>query len=142
MASPQFVTPRRVRPSRPSKWFTVAQANRTLPLVRRIVADVVKTHREVAELKTRLERALDRDQNGIQKLMESATDKLQGYAEELHQIGCHLKDSQMGLVDFTGQYQGRDICLCWKLGEEQITYWHDEQSGFAGRRPVSMLPED
>ena len=61
--------------------------------------------------------------------------------DELHEIGCELKDYQMGLIDFTGRHQGRDICLCWKLGESAIAYWHETDSGFAGRKPVSMLEE-
>ena len=48
----------------------------------------------------------------------------------------------MGLVDFIGRHQGRDVYLCWKLGEAAIAYWHELQTGFAGRQPVSSLQED
>ena len=65
--------------------------------------------------------------------------RLEDYVDELSEIGCELKDYQIGLIDFTGRYQGRDICLCWKLGEETITHWHELNSGFAGRKPVSLL---
>ena len=38
-----------------------------------------------------------------------------------------------------GRHQDRDICLCWKLGEEQIEFWHEPNAGYAGRKPVAGL---
>ena len=52
-----------------------------------------------------------------------------------------LKDYQTGLIDFIGRHEGRDVYLCWKLGEEQITHWHELNAGFAGRQPVETLKE-
>ena len=47
----------------------------------------------------------------------------------------------MGLIDFTGRHKGRDVCLCWKLGEETVGYWHEMDAGFAGRQPIATLRE-
>lgn len=142
MAGQQFLTPRRVVPSRQIKRFTLSQANSTLPLVRRIVDDLVKTYEQISRLQSRQIDAPAKDQDDLQKQLDRAKDKLQGYADELHDVGCEMKDLRIGLVDFVGCHQGRDVCLCWKLGEDTIAYWHEQQAGFAGRQPISTLQED
>lgn len=141
MAGPQFFTPRSVRPSRPRRRFTLEQANKSLPLVKRIVGDIVRTHTQAAKLQQEYERAGPRGQKPLLGPLEQMLHRLEDYVDELSEIGCELKDYQIGLIDFTGRYQGRDICLCWKLGEETITHWHELNSGFAGRKPVSLLQQ-
>jgi hypothetical protein len=142
MAGPQFFTPKSVRPSRPRRRFTLEQANSSLPLVRRIVGDVVKTHSEAAKLQQQLERTtVSAEQTSLQKDLERAMHRLEDFVDELSEIGCDLKDYQMGLIDFTGRHHGHDVCLCWKLGEERVAYWHELDTGFAGRKPVSILKE-
>ena len=141
MAGPQFLTPKPVRPSRPRRRFTLLEANSSLPLVKRIVADIVRTHGEAAKLQQLLERSSAKSQSTTQAALEQAMHRLEDYVDELSEVGCELKDYQMGLIDFTGRHQGRDICLCWKLGEDEIVYWHEMESGFAGRKPVALLKE-
>ena len=141
MAGPQFLTPQPVFSSRPRRRFTLAQANRALPLVRRVVSDIVQTRDQATQLQTRLESAGAKEQKRIQDDLDVAIDKLHTYLDELTEIGCELKDFQAGLVDFIGRHQGRDIYLCWKLGEERIAYFHELNSGFAGRMPVTTLDE-
>lgn len=141
MAGPQFFTPKSVRPSRPRRRFTLEQANSSLPLVRRIVGDVVKTHSEATRLQHQLERAAASEKAPIEATLERAMHRLEDFVDELSEIGCELKDYQSGLIDFTGRHHGHDVCLCWKLGEERIGYWHELEAGFAGRKPVSMLRE-
>jgi hypothetical protein len=131
-----------VSPSRSPKRFTVAEANRSLPLVRRIVTDIVKSHEKVAALHASLESAKSKDQTAAQTILDREVEHLQAYVDELREVGCDLKDYQTGLVDFIGRHQGHDVCLCWKLGEERIGYWHEVQTGFAGRQPVSVLEEE
>ena len=58
---------------------------------------------------------------------------------ELLSIGIIIKDMRMGLVDFYGKYQGRDIHFCWSLGEKDISYWHEIDEGFAGRQPIDSF---
>jgi hypothetical protein len=142
MAGPQFITPKPVSPSRNTKRFKLAEANRSLPLVRRIVSDIVKMHSEITDLQTHLTTAKAKDQQAIQTRLDKALEHLHNYVDELHEIGCNLKDYQTGLVDFIGRHQGHDVCLCWKLGEETIAYWHEIHTGVAGRQPVSILEEE
>jgi hypothetical protein len=127
--------------------FTVEQANRTLPLVRRIVEDVVQQHRRWRETILELdlvastagagdppERAtqLERDANVLARELDS-------YQRELDALGIQLKDRRLGLVDFPSEMSGRLVLLCWRLGEPDVQFWHEVDSGFAGRQP--LFPE-
>ena len=62
--------------------------------------------------------------------------RLNSYSDELEQIGCELKVYAIGLVDFPAYRKGREVYLCWKLGEPAVAYWHELDSGYAGRRRV------
>jgi hypothetical protein len=143
MAAPQFFVPPRVRPSRPKRRFTLEQANKTLPLVTRIVADIVNVHKNVTAKHGEVERMPtgSKTRNEAERAMEKDLERLNLLVEELSQIGCELKDPQAGLIDFVGRHRGRDVYLCWKLGEADITSWHELDAGFAGRQPVSSLEE-
>ena len=141
MAAPQSFTPRPVRPSRPKRRFTVAEANSALPLVRRIVGDIVKTHGMILRLQAEMDRAGGKEQAAAQSKLDQSVGRLEDYVEELTEVGCELKDYQVGLIDFVGRHESRDVYLCWKLGEEQIGYWHEMNAGYAGRQPVSSLKE-
>jgi len=142
MPGPSFSTPRSVKPSVPKKHFTLAQANRTLPLVKRIVSDLVRTHEQALVLQAELELLEDSKQSTpLQTELKTTTAKLHGFVTELSEIGCEVKDFKSGLIDFVGQHQGRDVNLCWRLGEEKIHFWHELTAGFAGRKPISTLIE-
>lgn len=142
MAAPQFSSPPSVTPSRAKRRFTLEQANRTLPYVSRVVSDIAKAHKTATELQSRMEtmrpgRAYDHAERDLGRVCV----RLQGLVEELNDVGCELKDYQMGLVDFVGRHQARDVYLCWRLGEARINYWHELHTGFAGRQPISILDE-
>jgi hypothetical protein len=145
MAGPQSLTPKPVSAPRPHRRFSLEQANKTLPLVKRIVADIVRTHEQVARLQQQLDAAgaaKAGQQHVVQDRLQLDLEHLQDYVDELTEVGAELKDYRMGLIDFIGRHQGRDVCLCWKLGEERIGYWHEMQAGYAGRQPVSTLREN
>src|SRR3954465_7182968 len=160
MAAPRNSAPGSVRPSRPKRRFSLDEANSSLPLVKRVVGDIVKTHALAMKLQHELERqvtaaaaskqtghaavtALQQSPQNVtmQDQLDTCMAKLEDFVDELSEIGCELKDYQMGLIDFVGRHEGRDVYLCWKLGEESITHWHELDSGFAGRQPVSKLKE-
>jgi hypothetical protein len=54
----------------------------------------------------------------------------------LEQVGVVLKDIQIGLIDFPARHEGRDIYLCWHLGEESVAYWHEKDEGYRNRKPI------
>lgn len=62
--------------------------------------------------------------------------RLQETIESVQQHGCLVKDLKLGLLDFPTLYCGREVYLCWMLGEESIQFWHEVEDGFRGRRPV------
>jgi hypothetical protein len=139
-----------------AKEFTVDTANRTLPLVKAIVGDIVALYREVSERKDRLEslqrRRADvpRRQNDpyveevdqFRQELDREVERLQGYVDELQGLGVELKDPVHGLVDFPAMIDGRLAYLCWKLGEPQVEYWHTLDAGFTGRQPLVSRPTD
>ena len=144
MAETSNLDPHSVVSAKGLRIFTVAEANKTLPLVSRIASDIVALYMEMTqrqrELETNALRGVDRDQ--MERKLERDEQKLDFYCGELQDVGCELKDPRLGLVDFIGQHEGHEVLLCWKLGEARIGFWHDMRSGFAGRRPVSQLHEE
>ena len=142
MAAPSSSTPKRAASSRRVRRFSLEQANRALPLVRRIVTDIVRTHATATTYREALDNTSGaREINLVQKELDLLVDRLAELVEELGDVGVELKDYESGLVDFVGRHEGRDVYLCWKLGEERITHWHEMSAGFAGRKPVSLLHE-
>lgn len=127
-----------------TKQFTVDEANRTLPLVRRIVTDIVATHRELVELIKEyghidpdLE-SLHLRRRELEEEMGNLTERVNHHLEELEAVGAVFKGFEQGLVDFHGLLDGRPVLWCWKLGERQIEWWHEVEAGYAGRQ---RLPE-
>ena len=58
---------------------------------------------------------------------------------QIHGLGAQVKDADEGLVDFPTLRDGEEVLLCWKLGEDEVAFWHGLEDGFAGRRPVEEL---
>ena len=62
--------------------------------------------------------------------------------EKIEQKGCIIKDITEGLIDFYSIFNGKEIFLCWKYGEDKIEYWHDIEEGLYGRKHVKeLLPQ-
>jgi hypothetical protein len=125
------------------KYFTVEEANRTLPLVKRIVADIVEDYRVWKERVARYEvyaaaatEAETADQRDVRMDVERLAERINTYMEELDAVGCVFKGFDEGLVDFYGRLDGRDVLWCWKLGEPEVEYWHEVDAGVAGRQPL------
>ncbi len=125
-----------------SKYFTVDEANKTLPLVRRIVTDIVSTHGAMLERLNEL-RAQEAEspasagrRRGLESEIEELAETLDRFISELAEIGALFKGFEEGLVDFYSTLDGRPIFLCWKLGEGSIEWWHELDAGYAGRKPL------
>ena len=131
----------------PHKLFTLAEANRTLPLVKRIVADIMTAYHQWKDLLGRYELIAaqarpdwgeSKEQLDLKAQIDALAAKISEFEAELRQVGCEFKDHDLGLVDFHGRLDEREILWCWKFGEDRITYWHELEAGCAGRQP---LPE-
>ena len=128
-----------------TRTFTVEQANKMLPLVRRIVRDIVDAHGrwllavksyENAATWTRADSPsghITALENDVRKLAA----EIESYLVELRELGVDFKGFEQGLVDFPGEREGRVVCLCWKLDEDEVAYWHEVSDGYAGRQPIS-----
>lgn len=138
---PVFAPPRRER-----KYFTVQDANRALPLVRRIVSDIIDAYAGFLHAQIDLHKAsgdVSEDERFVmESRVEAAAMRLDRLIDELQAVGCDLKDPQSGLIDFWAKHEGREVLLCWKSGEERVAFWHEVEAGFAGRRPVAELGEN
>ena len=125
------------------KTFSIEQANSTLPLVRRIVQDIVDEYARWQELVKTLDvlaAGPGRDAVEIDRLqrdIQSAATEIDRYVAELTELGVEIKGLDVGLVDFPGQMAGRPVYLCWRLGEPAVAHWHERDAGFAGRRPLA-----
>ena len=117
-----------------TKFFSPAEAIRTLPLVKKIVEDILNTTREMRLYAEDINGNIEHDQF-IKKMAEN----VDGFIKELEEIGCFYKDWNftIGLVDFPSIIEGEEVFLCWRSDEEMIKYYHDLDSGFSGREKIS-----
>jgi len=116
-----------------TRYFTPEEAHRTLPLVRKIVDDILKTSREI--------RLLTEDKDGVIESdpeVKKMVNDLNGFMAELEEIGCFFKDwnFSIGLVDFPAIIDGKEVFLCWRSDEENISFYHEAEKGYAGRKPI------
>ena len=130
------------------KYFTLAEANAMLPLVRAIVDDIVNLYNDVQERRDRLSRvrqapghrrdddSYEEEVQQIEDEIEKDIDRLNEFGDELRRLGVEMKDPVAGLVDFLTQIDGREAYLCWKLGEGEIAFWHELNAGFGGRQSL------
>ncbi len=122
------------------KYFSVDQANRALPYVRRVVTDIVDAYHAAVSLQHKMEFPLpDQDTDQLRGEYDTIMSRLNDLIDELSDVGAELKDYDKGLVDFPAALDGREVSLCWMLGEPEITAWHEVDAGFAGRQPIETL---
>lgn len=136
------------QPVETKRYFSVDEANKALPLVRVIVGDIVRQWGTVQELRQRLSalRRPDRDRRPgdpydeelahSEAQLEVEEEALKTYVEELRKLGVELKGAD-GLCDFPSLKDGREIYLCWRLGEPEVQHWHELDSGFLGRQSLA-----
>jgi hypothetical protein len=125
--------------------YTVDQANRTLPLVRRIVEDIVHEHRRWQEAIIQLDLLMtaaradlpDPRAAELERDVQAIARDIDDFQGELEALDIQLKDRRIGLIDFPSELEGRRVLLCWRLGEPSVQFWHDEDAGYAGRQPLS-----
>ena len=125
------------------KYFTLEEAHRALPLIKRIAADIQLSQaqrlRLHAELSAGLAQLSTAQQDRLQAEFEHATERLEQLIEEISKVGVELKDPSRALLAFPCLHEGREVLLCWKADEPTITHWHEVEGGFAGRKSVALL---
>ena len=120
--------------------YTVTRANSALPLVRRIVDDLVECfHRwEDAVRQVELTSHDNVLENAEAERAQAETQRLAVEIEhgvrELAELGIEVRALDVGLVDFPGTLDGGEVYFCWMLGEGAVTHWHARDAGFADRQ--------
>jgi hypothetical protein len=123
------------------RFFTVQEANDLLPFLTDRLQHLCSTYKE-------LESGREERTPPLQDLFNSGgmpvdtryyglVCRLQALASEIYDEGCEIKDMECGLIDFPTIWEGREVFLCWKLGEPEVSHWHEIDDGFAGRQPLS-----
>jgi hypothetical protein len=129
--------------------FTVAEANALVPALEARFAKVMQLRAQLRANHTELEKAGEpptadslqrRDgtpellklRGRFRALLEALTEELAAVEE----LGVAIKDLDLGLCDFLGLRDGREVWLCWQYGEKQIGFWHELDAGYAKRQPI------
>jgi hypothetical protein len=132
------------------RYFTLGEANDTLDELRPVAEEMVGRHRELAEAQShRATLGAQVGTNGgdltpsdfaeADAELERAASALAVCVERIQAAGVLVKDLDRGLLDFPALREGEEILLCWQVGEDEISYWHGLDEGFAGRKPLSDL---
>jgi hypothetical protein len=123
------------------KYFTPAEASKTLPLVRKIVKDILDTSREMRLIADEIDSDAENDPR-----IKRFADDIEKFMLELEEIGCFFKDwnFSIGLVDFPSVIDGEEVFLCWRSDEDDVLFYHGINDGFSGRKsiPTNYLSEE
>ena len=131
----------------PERSFTPAEANSALPQVRDVAERLVALRARMGEIEeTRQGLAGSIGSNGggyAASDLRVLNSELSGLAssvaeclDALDELGVRVKDIDAGLLDFPSEREGEPVLLCWRVGEDAVSWWHDLETGFAGRRPI------
>tara|TARA_Y100000310_G_scaffold206661_1_gene207091 strand:+ start:5403 stop:5816 length:414 start_codon:yes stop_codon:yes gene_type:complete len=130
------------------KYFTIEEAQKALPKVKETVLKLQQLQEAIDMVNSVY---LDPDQMSYDEYMATDTQLSKKFhkfsyefykeLEKLDRMGILIKDLPLGLVDFYAKFEGRDIFLCWHLGEDKIKCWHELHEGFKFRKPIIDLGE-
>jgi hypothetical protein len=131
------------------RYFTAAEANELLPTVRPIVERMTSNRRALALATVRHARIAAKiagngggvrphEVDELQQAIDEHAAEIVGCVEELQELGLLVKDLDEGLVDFPALRGDEEVLLCWRLGEDEVGFWHSLEDGFAGRRPLPI----
>jgi hypothetical protein len=131
------------------RYFTAEQANEALAEVRPLTEELVEHRRALLELQA-LQASLNeriagnggnvdpRELQGVQERLDEEVAGIARCVARIHEVGGLVKDLDAGLVDFPAKREGVEVLLCWRLGEDEIGYWHGLEEGFSGRKPLPL----
>lgn len=131
-----------------TRFFTLNEAQQMLPALETLLGSALDHKKKLEELETALggirQRVMaaggllpDFEELGrLKSGKDGCIAKLRDAVADIHNIGCVVKDLDVGLVDFPCLMDDREVYLCWKLGEPAIRFWHNTDEGFANRKPI------
>ena len=129
------------------RYFTAEEANEALLEVRPLTEELVGHRRALVELQERQSAVTARiagnggnvEPHELEEVQAQLDEEVAGIARcvaRIHEVGALVKDLDDGLVDFPATRDGEDVLLCWRLGEDEIGFWHGLDEGFSGRKPL------
>ena len=127
------------------KYFIIEEAEKLLPKIERILRRTIRLDKAIELLSSIEIEVYDDDYGNLRRITKTNKQfhrlSYEFYAniEKLEDMGCLIKDIGIGLIDFYYRFEGRDILLCWKLGEKEIKFWHEADTGYMGRKPILNL---
>jgi hypothetical protein len=117
--------------------YTPEEANLLLPALRESLVRIRDARQVVLGGAERIRKVASLNGGGEQSAEYwEALNVLRSEVESLSEQGIVLRDPETGLIDFPSRRDGRDMFLCWRLGEDRVGYWHGPESGFANRQPL------
>jgi hypothetical protein len=123
-----------------SKYYTPVEANESLPTVRPIVMELMEIAERIRvhqpEYWSVVQKSAGNGGNPSLSRLLPDFDRLDALMHRIQDMGIEIKDLTIGLIDFVALYEGREVYLCWKFGEDSIQYWHEIEAGFSGRRLI------
>ncbi len=129
-----------------NSYFSVNDANKILPLVIKKFNYAKKAKAEVMKMEQQLTSEITpttslEEYTMIKRKLNSSITKFYQSIEDLENTGVSLKGLDEGLLDFPAKRFDEEIWLCWKEGETEIKFWHEKDTGFMGRKPISVSNE-
>jgi len=127
------------------KYFNIEETERLLPKIERILRKTISLNKALDLLSSIEIEVYDDDYNNLRRVTKlnkqfhKLSHEFYEDIEKLEDLGCVIKDLEIGIIDFYSRFEGRDIFLCWKLGEKTIKFWHEVESGYEGRKPIFDL---
>lgn len=137
-----------------SKLFSLTEAERLRTQVEPLLIEAMESRRKMGEFEEKLAKLAERIQRsgGMQVAYEGIAkwriernqleDAVRATVERIHSTGCIVKDLDVGLLDFPSRLNNEEVYLCWKLGEDRIRFYHAQDEGFAGRKPIDPRDAD
>lgn len=127
-------------------YFTISEANKVLPSVIEKFKTVVNYKNQIIKVEQELNTTLMPNTTfeqyaKVKHSLNSTVTKFYQAIEELEKTGVVIKGIEEGLLDFPSKRFDDEIWLCWKDGETEIKFWHEKDSGFNGRKPISVKDE-
>ena len=124
-------------------FFSIVQANEVLPTIIKKFEFVNAKKNELAKIEQQLQVSLSTSNNfeeyvTLKQQLNTAITKFYQAIEDLENTGVVVKSIDDGLLDFPSKRFDDEVWLCWKYGETEIKFWHDKDSGFQGRKPISV----
>ena len=132
-----------------SRRFTLEEAESLLPEIGKAIQEALSLKSEFEQAQGELQAItqrvimlggvlLDREATQLIRLRrDTSAERLKAAINSIQEFGCIIKDLDIGLVDFPTLFRGEEVYLCWKLGESEVGWWHEIDTGYASRQPLS-----